>query len=47
VEKENLQRYVKAVYQNRVGEVVRSRDGRAYQVQDDGSLRPFNEEKAS
>jgi flavin-dependent dehydrogenase len=47
VEKENLERYVKAVYQNHAGEVVRSRNGRAYQVQDDGSLRPFHEEKAS
>jgi hypothetical protein len=41
VEKGNLERYVRSVFQSRAGEVVKSGDGREYQVQDDGSLRKF------
>ena len=39
VEKADLERYVKSVYRARAGEVVASRDGRKYQVQEDGSLK--------
>ncbi len=45
-EKENLDRYVRSVYRNRAGEVVRSHDGRMYQVQEDGSLRRIIEAEA-
>lgn len=38
-EKAKLDRYVKAVFKSHAGEVLHSRDGRRYQVQDDGSLR--------
>jgi hypothetical protein len=38
VEKEDLGRYVKAVYRSRAGETIHARDGRAYIVQSDGSL---------
>jgi len=39
VEKADLERYVKSVYRARAGEVVAARDGRQYQVQEDGSLK--------
>jgi len=38
VEKDNVGRYVKSVFRSRVGEMVRSHDGRSYIVQTDGSL---------
>jgi hypothetical protein len=41
IEKEDLERYVRSVFRARAGEVVTSRDGREYQVQQDGSLLPF------
>ena len=34
-----LGRYLRSVFRTRAGEVVESKDGRKYQVQDDGSLR--------
>ncbi len=34
-----LGRYVRSVFRDRAGEVIESRDGQKYQVQDDGSLR--------
>ena len=36
--KRELGRYVRSIFRNRAGEIVKSRDGRRYQVQDDGSL---------
>lgn len=46
-ERKKLGRYVKSVYRSRAGEVLTSRDGRKYQVQEDGSLVRVREEGVS
>ena len=38
-EKIKLDRYVRSIFRTRAGEVVQSKDGQKYQVQNDGSLR--------
>jgi hypothetical protein len=43
-EHQKLGRYVKSVLRPRAGEVIKSHDGRSYQVQNDGSLRRFEPE---
>ncbi len=44
IEREKLGRYIKSVMRTRAGEVVIARNGRRYQVQQDGSLRLYAEE---
>lgn len=38
-ERQKLGRYVKSVYKNHTGEVVQSKDGKVFQVEEDGSLK--------
>ncbi len=44
-EREGVDRYVRSVFANRAGEVVKSHDGHRYQVQGDGSLVKIEEDK--
>ena len=38
LEKEKMDRYIRAITRNHAGEIVRSNDGQLYLVQGDGSL---------